>query len=55
VVRFDLYRNEGRKACFLSSCPDAGVGVRGGEEGPPQQRGDQDDESDSDCINHEFT
>ncbi|BDQ37678.1 hypothetical protein SYK_20380 [Pseudodesulfovibrio nedwellii] len=53
AIRFDGNRDKSLYAVFVSFLfPDAFVGVRVGEEGPPQQRDSQDDESDSDCINH---
>ncbi len=53
AFRLDRNRDKSLYAVFVSFLfPDARVGVRVGEEGPPQQRDSQDDESDSDCINH---
>lgn len=56
AVRPDRDRGEGLKAggVVTPSAPDAGGGVRVGEEGPPQQYGGQDDESDGYCIVHAF-
>ncbi len=52
AFHFDSGRSQGRCAFFPSTCSDAGGGVRVGEEGPSQQRGGQDTESDNDCIVH---
>ena len=54
VCRPDRHGNLGRKAEIFPVFPDAGVGVRVGEEGPSQQHDDQDDESDGNCINHDL-
>ncbi|WP_319541683.1 hypothetical protein [uncultured Pseudodesulfovibrio sp.] len=56
VVCLDGDRDKNLYAVFVFLLfPDARVGVRVGEEGSSQQRDDQDDESDSDCINHGLT
>ena len=47
-------RDRGHCAVFFPVFPDVGGDVRVGEEGPSQQRDGQDDESDSDCINHDW-
>jgi len=54
VCRPDGHGNTGRKAVVFPVFPDAGGGVRVGEEGPPQQHDGQDDESDGNCINHDL-
>ena len=46
-----LCRDQGHEAIVFSVAPDT-VSARGAEEGPPQQRGGQDDESDRKCIVH---
>ncbi|BCS88599.1 hypothetical protein PSDVSF_18410 [Pseudodesulfovibrio sediminis] len=51
-LRSGEYRNRGHYAEFFTVYPDAGGDVRDGEEGASQQRDAQDDESDSDNINH---
>jgi len=52
ALRFDGNRNQGRCAIVLIHSPDVTGDVRGGEEGSPQQRDDQKDESNGDCIVH---
>ncbi len=47
-------RDQGRKAICFSVNPDAGGGIRVGEERSSQQRGGQDDERDCKCIVHDF-
>ena len=52
--RPDGHGDPGRQAEIFPDFPDAVIGVRVGEEGPPQQHGGQDDESDGNCINHDL-
>ncbi|MBG0791770.1 MAG: hypothetical protein H0S80_14865 [Desulfovibrionaceae bacterium] len=52
AFRPDPDRRQSRVAEVFPVFPDAGSGVRVGEEGPPQQNDGQDDKSDSDSINH---
>ena len=47
-----LCRDQGHEAIVFSVDPDT-VSARVAEEGPPQQRGGQDDESDSKRIVHD--
>ena len=52
AIRPDWHRDQGCKTIVRSVDPDAGGGVRIGEEGPSQQHDGQDDESDGKCVVH---